>query len=142
MKEPERTLSRDDRVERSRVSRYGVIDGQETEPGVYEVKDIVEKPSPEEAPSELAIAGRYVLTADIFEYLSHTKPDENGEVQLTDAMRMMVQSRPLYGLRLNGRRCDIGNKEGFVKTNIEFALKRKDMAADLRKYIKQLARTI
>jgi len=106
------------------------------------VKDFIEKPSEEEAPSDLAIAGRYVLTPDIFEYLSRTKPAKGGEIQLTDAMRMMVKEQPMYGLRLNGRRCDIGNKEGFIKTNIEFALKDDDMAENLRRYIKQLAKDI
>jgi UTP--glucose-1-phosphate uridylyltransferase len=129
-------------VDSSRVSRYGVIDGEESEPGVYLVKDFVEKPSAEEAPSNLAIAGRYVLTSDIFEYLRRTRPGRNGEIQLTDAMRMMVKERPMYGLRLDGRRCDIGNKEGFVKTNIEFALKHDDMVGNLRRYIKQLAKEI
>jgi UTP--glucose-1-phosphate uridylyltransferase len=119
-----------------------VIDGEETEQGVYLVKDFVEKPSAEEAPSNLAIAGRYVLTSDIFDYLQRTKPGRNGEIQLTDAMRMMVRDRQMYGLRLSGRRCDIGNKEGFVRTNIEFALKREDIAENLRRFIKQLAKDI
>lgn len=129
-------------VEVSRVSRYGVIDGQQTEAGIYLVKDFVEKPRPEDAPSNLVIAGRYVLTPDIFEYLSKTGPAKDGEIQLTDAMRMMVKDRPMYGLRLKGRRCDIGNKEGFIKTNIEFALKRDDIAENLRRFIKQLAEKI
>ncbi len=128
-----------EQVERKRVSRYGVIDGEEIEPGIYRVKDIIEKPSEEQAPSNLAIAGRYVLTPDIFEYLGRTAAGKGGEIQLTDAMRMMVRERPIYALRLEGKRCDIGNKEGFIKTNIEFALKRQDMAADLREYIKRLA---
>ncbi|MHC4646350.1 MAG: UTP--glucose-1-phosphate uridylyltransferase GalU [Planctomycetota bacterium] len=129
-------------VERNRVGRYGVIDGEEIEAGVYRVKDIVEKPSEEEAPSNLAIAGRYVLTPDIFEYLGRTKPGKGGEIQLTDAMRMMVKRRPIYALRLEGKRCDIGNKEGFIKTNIEFALKRGDMTEGLRRYIRELAERI
>lgn len=129
-------------VDRSRVSRYGVIDGEETEPGIYLVKDFVEKPPADEAPSNLVIAGRYVLTPDIFEYLSKTEPAKDGEIQLTDALRMMVKERPMYGLRLRGRRCDVGNKEGFIRTNIEFALKRDDMADNLRQYIKQLAQEI
>ncbi|MHC4474891.1 MAG: UTP--glucose-1-phosphate uridylyltransferase GalU [Planctomycetota bacterium] len=126
-------------VEREVVSRYGVIDAEQVEDGLYRMKDIVEKPKPEQAPSNLAIAGRYLLTADIFEYLSRVKRDGSGEIQLTDALRMMVRDRPMYALRLNGKRCDIGNKEGFLKTNIEFALKRQDMADDLRAFIKQLA---
>ena len=129
-------------VDRSRVSQYGVIDAEQVEPHVYLVKNIVEKPTEQEAPSNLAIAGRYLFTPDIFEYISRTKPAKNGEIQLTDSMRMMVKDRPLYALALDGKRCDIGNKEGFVKTNIEFALKRKDMAENLRQFIKELAEKI
>jgi UTP--glucose-1-phosphate uridylyltransferase len=126
-------------VGRDKVSRYGVIDGKESEPGVYLVSDFVEKPAAEKAPSNLVIAGRYVFAGDIFGYLSKTAPAKDGEVQLTDAMRMMVKERPMYGLKLDGRRCDIGNKEGFIKTNIEFALRREDIAENLRALIKQLA---
>ncbi len=126
-------------VEPSRVTQYGVIDGEEIEPGLYKVNDFVEKPSVEESPSNLVIAGRYVFTPDIFDYLSRTEPGKSGEIQLTDAMRMMVRRRAMYGLRLDGKRCDIGNKIGFIRTNIEFALKRPDMAEELRAYIKELA---
>jgi len=129
-------------LDRSQVSRYGVIDGREVDAGLYLVKDFIEKPSADEAPSNLVIAGRYVLTPDIFEYLNRTTPSKGGEIQLTDAMRMMVKDRAMYGLQLNGRRCDIGNKEGFVRTNIEFALKRDDIAENLRRFIKQLAKEI
>lgn len=126
-------------VERSRVSRYGVIDGAEISPGVYKVDDFVEKPAVEDAPSNLVIASRYIFTPDIFDYIADIGPDKGGEIQITDAMRMMVKDRAMYGVRLEGRRCDIGNKEGFVKTNIEFALKRPDMAEGLKAYIKRLA---
>lgn len=129
-------------VDSNKVSRYGVIDGEQTNSKLYLVKDFIEKPTVDEAPSNLAIAGRYILTPDIFKYLSRTEPDQSGEIQLTDAMRMMVKDRPMYGLRLDGRRCDIGNKEGFIKTNIEFALKRDDIAENLREYIKRLAKNI
>lgn len=129
-------------VERSRVSRYGVIDGEQVEPHIWLVKNIVEKPVAKEAPSNLAIAGRYLFTPDIFEYISRTKPAENGEIQLTDSMRLMIKDKPMHGLVLDGKRCDIGNKEGFIKTNIEFALKRKDMAKNLRQFIKELAEKI
>jgi UTP--glucose-1-phosphate uridylyltransferase len=129
-------------VEPSRVSNYGVIDGEEIEGGLYLVKDFVEKPVVDEAPSNLVIAGRYVFTPGIFDYLSKTKPAKDGEIQLTDAMRMMVKEQPMYGLRLRGKRCDVGNKEGFIRANIEFALKRDDMADTLREYIKKLAQDI
>jgi UTP--glucose-1-phosphate uridylyltransferase len=126
-------------VDRSRVSRYGVIDPIQVEDDVYKVKDFIEKPEPEEAPSNLVIAGRYIFTPDIFGYLSQTQPGKGMEIQVTDAMRMMVRDRAMYGVRLNGKRCDIGNKEGFIKTNIEFALKRADMSDDLGDYIIALA---
>ena len=129
-------------VEQEKVSRYGVMDGFEVEKDIFKVKDFIEKPSIEEAPSNLVVASRYILTADIFDYLEKTPPGKGNEIQLTDAMRMMVQDRAMYGCRLNGRRCDIGNKEGFVKTNIEFALKRTDMNEDLKEYIKNLAKTL
>lgn len=129
-------------VDPARVSRYGVIDGQQISEGLYEVKDFVEKPEPDEAPSNLAIAGRYILTPDIFELLAQTKPGKGGEIQLTDALRMLVKQRPMYGLKLTGKRCDIGNKEGFIKTNIEFALKHPDMAPNLAEYIKTLAKKL
>jgi len=126
-------------VEASKVSRYGIADGEEVEDGLYLVKDFVEKPEPAAAPSNLAVASRYVFTPDIFGYISRTKPGKGGEIQITDAMRMLVGERAMYGVRLKGRRCDIGDKDGFVRTNIEFALKREDMKADLRRYIRQLA---
>ena len=129
-------------VEPSLVSRYGVIDGKEIEPDLYLVEDFVEKPRPEEAPSNLVIAGRYVLTPEIFAYLSKTKPGKGGEIQLTDAMRMMVRNRAMYGWKLKGKRCDIGNPQGFVRTNLEFALKHEDLADDLRQYLKQLVKTL
>ena len=126
-------------VDRSRVSKYGVIDGKEVGAGVYKVDNFVEKPSIEEAPSNLVIASRYIFTPDIFDYIAKTKPGKGGEIQITDAMGMMVRDRDMYGVKLEGRRCDIGNPEGFVRTNIEFALKRDDMAENIREYIKKLA---
>jgi len=126
-------------VEPKRVSLYGIIDGQEVRPGVYRINDFVEKPSPEDAPSHLAISGRYLLTPDVMEYIQQTGLDANGEIQLTEALRTLARKRPMYGLKLEGRRCDIGNKEGFIRTNIEFALKREDMAGDLRQYLIELS---
>jgi UTP--glucose-1-phosphate uridylyltransferase len=131
-----------EKVGRDKVSRYGIVDAKQAGARIYQVKDIIEKPSPEQAPSDLAIAGRYVLTPDVFDCLSRTGPGQGGEIQLTDALRMMLKNRPMYGLYLDGKRCDIGNKEGFIKTNIEFALKRDDVAENLKEYIKKLAENI
>ncbi len=127
-------------VPKSKVVRYGVIDGKrvgESDGGLFMIRDFVEKPKPEEAPSNLAIAGRYVFTADIFDHLDRQKPGKNGEVQLTDAMRRLVKERAMYGLRFRGTRYDIGNKLDFVKTNVIYALKRPEMAADLRTFLRE-----
>ena len=129
-----------EKLDSSLISRYGVLDAEQIQPRVYLVNDIIEKPTPQQAPSNLAIAGRYLLTPDIFDYISRTKPADDGEIQLTEPIRMMAKDRPIYALLLDGKRCDIGNKEGFIKTNIEFALKRDDMAQNLRKFIKNLAK--
>ncbi len=126
-------------VDRGRVSRYGIADAQPVDGGLLRIRDFVEKPEPDKAPSNLAIASRYVFTPEIFEYLSRVQPGINGEIQVTDAMRMMVREHPMYGLKLRGRRCDIGGKEGFVQTNVEFALKHPDMAESMRRFILRLA---
>ena len=129
-------------VDRARVSRYGVIDGRQTLPGIYEIQDFVEKPSVEEAPSNLVVAGRYIFTPDIFGYLEQTSPGKGGEIQVTDAMRLMVKKRRMYGRKLQGRRCDIGDKEGFIRTNLEFALKDPDLAEPMKSYIKKLSQQL
>ena len=102
-------------VEPQRVSRYGIIDGHEIEPDLFLVHDLIEKPSVDKAPSNLAVASRYVLTSDIFDYLSRTRPGKGHEIQLTDAMEMMVKNRAIYGKRLKGKRHDIGTTEGVFK---------------------------
>jgi UTP--glucose-1-phosphate uridylyltransferase len=88
------------------------------------------------------IAGRYILTPQIFDFLCQIKPGKGDEIQLTDALRLLVQAQSMYGVILDGKRCDIGNKEGFIKTNVEFALKRDDMAEQIRNYIRQLAKEL
>jgi UTP--glucose-1-phosphate uridylyltransferase len=125
-------------VEGEAISRFGVIDADEVEPGVFKVKDMVEKPPFTEAPSDLAIIGRYIFTPDIFEAIEHTEPGAGGEIQITDAMRLLLKSRPLYALKLDGRRHDAGDKLGFLIATVEFALKRKDLADDFREYLKTL----
>jgi UTP--glucose-1-phosphate uridylyltransferase len=131
-----------EQVEREKVSRYGVIDGKPVADGIYLVEDFVEKPSPEDAPSTLVIAGRYIFTPEIFDFIDRTPPGKNGEIQLTDAMHLMVATRAMYGLHFEGKRYDIGNKIDFLKTNIELGLKRPDMAEELKAFIKGLAETL
>ena len=125
-------------VEGEAISRFGVIDADEVEPGVFKVKDMIEKPSFAEAPSDLAIIGRYIFTPDIFEAIEKTEPGAGGEIQITDAMRLLLKTRPLYALKLDGRRHDAGDKLGFLIATVEFALKRKDLAGDFREYLKTL----
>lgn len=122
-----------------RVGRYGIMKGSPIQDGVYLVEDFIEKPDPSQAPSNLAIAGRYVFTPEIFDYLKDTKPGKNNEIQLTDAMRRLVASRAFYGLRFDGRRYDVGNKLDFIRTNIAYAMKRPDMRNELTAYIKDVA---
>ncbi len=126
-------------VEHHKVSRYGITGGTMVDTRLFRISELVEKPSPDEAPSNLAIAGRYVFTAEIFDYLTKTPPGKNDEIQLTDAMRLMLAERTFYGLHFEGQRHDIGNKLDFIKTNIAFGLKRPDVADGLWEYIRGLA---
>ena len=127
-------------VPHDKVERYGIVGGKELEAGsgIYQLDQMVEKPSRKEAPSNLAFAGRYVFTSEIFDYLADGKPGKNGEIQLTDAMARMLKDRAMYGLRFEGKRYDIGNKLDFLKTNIEFGLKRKDIGPGLREFMRDL----
>jgi len=125
-------------VPESQIAKYGVIDGTEESDGVYKVKDLVEKPSPEDAPSDLAVIGRYVFEPQIFDYLERVEPGKNGEIQLTDAMRMLCKERKLYGLRLSGRRFDIGSKVDWIRATVELGLERPDLEGDLRPALRRL----
>jgi len=125
-------------VDPSAVSRYGIIDGQLMKDHVYKISQFIEKPSIKEAPSTLAIASRYIFTPEIFDYLKLVRPGVNGEIQLTDAMQMMLMEHDMYGLQFDGRRHDIGNKLDFLKTNVWYGLKRDDLADDLKKWLIEL----
>jgi UTP--glucose-1-phosphate uridylyltransferase len=116
----------------SKISRYGVIKGERVDDEVFAVEDLVEKPSPEEAPSDLAIIGRYVLDPEIFSYLEKIGPGKGGEYQLTDAMRLLCKGKGLYGLRFKGRRFDIGDKSDWIRATVELAMEREDLGPELR----------
>lgn len=120
------------------ISRFGVIDAEEVEPNVFRVRDMVEKPSYADAPSDLAIIGRYIFTPDIFGAIERTEPGAGGEIQITDAMRLLLKERPIYALKLEGRRHDAGDKLGFLIATVELALMRPDLADDLRSYLRSL----
>jgi UTP--glucose-1-phosphate uridylyltransferase len=127
-----------ERVPREDVSAYGIIDAEEIRPGVYRIRDLVEKPPRDEAPSDLAIIGRYILTPDIFPALDATAKDRTGEIQLTNGLRHLLTQRPIYGCRIDGVRHDTGNKLGFLKAVVYFALKRKDLAGPFSDYLRSI----
>lgn len=125
-------------VKKEEVTKYGIIDPEEIENGVYRVRDITEKPSVDEAPSNLATMGRYVLTPKIFDYLKRIGPGYGGEIQLTDALRESLKDHELYAYHFKGRRYDIGDKFGFIRANIELALDREDIGKKVREYLNSL----
>jgi UTP--glucose-1-phosphate uridylyltransferase len=127
-----------ERMPVSQLSRYGVIRGTPVADRVYLVEDLVEKPAPEAAPSDLAIIGRYVLPPDIFPILRETPPDHRGEIQLTDALRRLRERRPIYAVQFTGRHFDTGDKLGFLRATVELALGRPDLAEPFRAYLQGL----
>jgi UTP--glucose-1-phosphate uridylyltransferase len=127
-----------ERVPPERAGRYGIMRGTEIGPGTYRIDDFVEKPRPGEAPSDLAIAGRYLLTPDVFPLLARTEPGNNGEVQLTDALRTLARNGPFHGIVLEGMRHDIGNPDDFLRTNLTFALRDPARGAALRRFLQDL----
>jgi UTP--glucose-1-phosphate uridylyltransferase len=126
-----------ERVPRQDVSSYGIIDADEIRPGVYRIKDLVEKPRRDEAPSDLAIIGRYILTPDIFAALDRTSSDRTGEIQLTNGLRRLLKERSIYGCRIEGVRHDTGNKLGFLKAVVYFALRRPDLGQPFADYLRK-----
>jgi UTP--glucose-1-phosphate uridylyltransferase len=127
-----------EQVPEASVSSYGIVDAEEIRPGVYRIHDMVEKPPRDEAPSDLAIIGRYVLTPDIFPALEETarEKDRTGEIQLTNALRKLLKKRPVYGCRIEGVRHDTGNKLGFLKAVVYFALRRPDLRDQFTDYLR------
>jgi len=120
------------------VHKYGIIRGKRAGERLYKLQEMVEKPPREDAPSNLAIIGRYVLTPEIFEELEKTKPGIGGEIQLTDAMRALLKRQDFYGLVFEGKRFDTGNRLGFLKATVEYALARDDIGPAFREFIKDL----
>ena len=127
-----------ERVPRSDVSSYGIIDGDEIRPGVFRIRDLVEKPPPDEAPSDMAIIGRYILTPDIFPALAETATDRTGEIQLTNGLRRLLKDRPIHGCVIDGVRHDTGNKLGFLRAVVYFALRRPDLGDAFREYLRTI----
>ncbi len=125
-----------DRVSKEMIQSYGVIDGEPIEDSIYKVNDLVEKPKPEEAPSDLGIIGRYVLTPEIFDAIEQTKPGKGNEIQLTDALRILNKKQPLYAYNFDGVRYDLGNKLDYIKATIEYSLRREEFRDEIKNYLR------
>lgn len=126
------------KVPHMEISKYGVVKYSKSQGRVYDVEDLVEKPPVDEAPSDLAIMGRYIITPDIFDILADTKPGKGGEIQLTDALNELAHRRKVQAYNFKGDRYDVGNKLGFLKATVEFALNRDDLATEFHDYLKKL----
>lgn len=126
------------KVPKSQTRHYGIIDAKKIEDRIYLVKDLVEKPSPDDAPSNLAIIGRYILIPEIFTALEHTKPGKGGEIQLTDGLKLLMEKQPIYAFEFQGARHDAGDKLGFLKATVEFGLKNKEFGGEFRRYLQKL----
>lgn len=120
------------------VSRYGVVKVEEIERGVYKIVDLVEKPKKNEAPSNLAIIGRYILSPKIFNCLERVEPGAGGEIQLTDAMRLLLEEEPIYGVKYKGKRYDCGTIESFIKATVELALRHNDFKREFKAFLENI----
>lgn len=126
-----------------KVSSYGIVKPSKTNiPGLYQVQDMIEKPNLEEAPSRLAVLGRYIITPDVFDVLEHTAPGKGGEVQLTDALKEMAEKEAVYACCFEGKRYDVGDKLGFLKATVEFALRRDDLSTAFAQYLKEITHSL
>lgn len=130
-------------VSDEQVSSYGIVAGETLEnPRLMRVFDMVEKPALEEAPSRMAVLGRYIISPEIFAILSETKPGKGGEIQLTDALKVLAQREAVYAYDFEGKRYDLGDKLGFLQATVEFALRRADLGTDFQSYLKNLVKTL
>ena len=131
-----------ERVPHDKVSRYGIVGGVQLNDRILQLSELVEKPECDQAPSDLAIAGRYILTPQIFSALEHTEPGKGNEVQLTDALRLLLKQENIIASVIEGKRYDIGNKLDFLKTTVEFALRRREFAAPFEAFLRETIREI
>lgn len=129
-------------VDKDQTDKYGILDAQLVEEDIVKINDMVEKPKPGEAPSNLAIIGRYILTPRIFDFLGAKQKGAGGEIQLTDAMRSLLKEQPIFGYKFKGKRFDCGDKVGFQMANLAFALERPDMKDRLLNFIKEIQREL
>ena len=125
-------------VPRDKTNIYGIVNGKKISDRVYEVSDLIEKPEPEEALSNIAVIGRYILNANIFNAIEETKPGKGGEIQITDAIKSLIGREKIFAYEFKGIRYDVGEKIGFLKANIAYALKRGDLGSELKEYLKKI----
>jgi UTP--glucose-1-phosphate uridylyltransferase len=126
-------------VPQEKVSAYGIVAGKQTDnPRLMRVADMVEKPAVEEAPSQMAVLGRYIIKPQIFDILEKTQPGKGGEIQLTDALKVLARQDAVYAYDFEGQRYDVGDKLGFLKATVEFAVRREDLGASFQSYLKEL----
>lgn len=125
------------KVPEEEVNKYGIVKGKQIADRIYEVKDLIEKPAVEDAPSNIAILGRYIINPGIFEILEHTKPGTGGEIQLTDALKELAQREAIYAYNFEGKRYDVGDKQGFLEATVEYALRREDLREDFLNYLQR-----
>ena len=119
------------------VDKYGIVEGKYIENGIYKVKDLIEKPDIETAPSNIAILGRYIITPEIFDILENTKPGKNGEIQLTDGLKTLCKNQAMYAYVFEGKRYDVGDKLGFLEATVDFALKNPELRDGFLEYMKK-----
>lgn len=127
-------------VKKENVNKYGIVKGLKVSDRTYKVEDLVEKPKVEEAPSNVAILGRYIITPEIFNILENTKPGKGGEIQLTDALKTLISKEEMYAYVFEGRRHDVGDKLGFLQATVEYALKREDLKVEFKNYLKDIVK--
>ena len=125
-------------VPHENICKYGFVDGEKLGDRLYSVKDMIEKPKPEEAPTDVGVLGRYVITPEIFEKLETTKPGAGGEIQLTDALKALAKEQAMYAYDFVGRRYDVGDRLGFLEATVEYALRREDLSGQFKSYLKGL----
>jgi len=124
------------KVAHENVNKYGIVDGGMVSDRIYEVKGLVEKPDPVDAPSNVAVLGRYIITPEIFSILENTVPGKGGEIQLTDALKELAKKQKMYAYNFIGKRYDVGDKLGFLEATVEFALRREDLGNQFYEYLK------
>jgi len=135
-----RTVLGVQKVSQQDVDKYGIVDFEQVNNRLFKVRDLVEKPAKEAAPSNVAILGRYIITPEIFGILEKTKPGSGGEIQLTDALKALSKVQQIYAYDFEGKRYDIGSKLGFLQATVEFALKRDELKEDFEKYLKEVVK--